>query len=430
MNIQKIGNRIINDILMYSIIFTTIIFSRDTLITSIGLGFYKSFIIYLVVITILISLVILLNKDIKVELLNIKKEFSINILLFLGLIIITSLIKLDFQMYILSIIIYILIAYMFITIFKFDDFFKKLSNIMVFLSIISLIFCYAFRDTILFPNGVINSNIPIVENSSGLKFFNFELSYVVALPYYIRNFGIFREPGVYQIFLIIPLVYELLIEKKKMRYFNISILIITVFSTFSLTGIIVMILIIFTYFIKMIFERRVTKSIVRILIFITISSLILGIFLYMLNSNFSSVVNESIIKITTINPSSSARLESALNNISLFLRSPVWGNDFSVVQEASIHNTNSSISIFAIFGFFVGALHLFYLYIFSERVSNNKIIRGMVILIFLLLFNSQFLLGNIVFWIVIFSAFMRVEDKELYNYNKYSLKDILFRIKR
>lgn len=410
---KLVNNKAINNILLYIIIFATIIFSRDTLITSLKLGFYKSFFINLFIISIMVGLILINSvKNKRFDLVNIRKIPIINIAIFTGLIIITSVIKLDFQMYILSIIFYIFVAYLFIMIFTFEDFFEKFSNIMVFLSIISLIMCYAFRNTLLFPSGVVNNNIPTITNSVGTSFFDFGLTYVVSRAYYIRNFGLFREPGVYQFFLLVPLIYELLIKRKNIRYFNIIILIVTVISTFSLAGIIIMGLLILTYIINIILEGSITKKLLISIIYIAVIGSSVIILLYFNNTNFSSIINESFKKLTTVNQSSSARIGSVITNIELFLRSPIWGNDFAIVQYASAHNTNSTMSIFSIFGIIVGTLHIWYIYVFTGRSSNKKSIRILLSLLILLLINSQFLLGNTMFWIIMFSVFMLGKDSD------------------
>lgn len=398
------NNKVLNEILLYGLIFSAVIFSRDTLISSVKIGFYKTFSIQVIILIISVSLLLFNNRG------NIlfKKNATREIGIFTFLIVITSLIKLDFQMYILSILFYIIMAYFFIYIFSFESFFKKLSNIMIFLGIISLICCYLLKP-VLFPEGVRNGYLYIISNSSGLEFFDLGLSYVVAAPYYIRNFGLFREPGVYQFFLVVPLIYELLIEKKKKRIFNILLLMIAIFSTFSLTGIIVMSIIVIIYFLKLIVEGNMTK---KIIIGLTISAIMAGgilCTLYFANSNFQSIVNESIAKLFSVNESTNARGGSLVTNIKLFLQSMIWGNNFSVVQYASAHNTNSTFSLFAIFGIFVGSLSVWYHYLFTKMISDKIIIKIIMLGAILILVNSQFFLGNCIFWIFIFTPFM---DKE------------------
>ncbi len=395
------NNEILKNIMNYILVVLTILFSRDTLITSVKLGFYKASFIYGIFI-ILFGVILIINNKREIK---IKKAETKGFGIFIGLLILISLIKLDFQIYIASIIFYIFVSYMFIYIFTFEDFFAKMSNVMVVLGIYSLVSCYILKP-VLFPHGVVNTNIPIVTNDAGLKLFDLGLSYVVALPYYVRNFGIFREPGVYQFFLIIPMIYQLLFEKRKLKWIKIIVLSLTLISTFSMTGIVAMGLIFIIYIMKLIEDKKMTRNVMKSIIIAIILVCVLFIILYFNSGNFNLIVNETIKKMATKNDSTSTRMESIVNNIKLFTNSPLFGNDFSVVQSASLHNTNSTFSLFAIFGVLVGGISLIYQWIFSGMISRNCFIRSLIVLVLLLLINSQFLLGNTLFWVFLFSIYM------------------------
>ncbi|MFR1707969.1 MAG: hypothetical protein ACLSV2_03630 [Clostridium sp.] len=394
-------NELLNNLIKYILIFLTIILSRDTLITSIKLGFNKSFIFYVIAIFIVIVLLFSNNKgNIKI-----KVEATRNILVFIGILAIVSIIKLDFQLYIMSIIFYISVAYLFIYLFKFDEFFQKLSNIMCVLAVISLISLYCLKG-ILFPGGIVNANMPIVANIENLKFFDLGLSYVVAFPYYMRNFGVFREPGVYQFFLLIPLIYELLLNKNNLRYINIAILSITIISTFSLVGICVLGIVITVHILKLALEKRMTKKNIYILLMIAFLFIIVVYSLYLTNYSFKSIIKESFKKAVTINESTSTRGLALERNLKLFLKSPILGNDFSNVNNEFAHNTTSTLSIFAIFGLFSGILHVLFQLEFARKVSSNKLIVALTFIGVMLMINTQFLLGNTLFWVFTFSVFM------------------------
>ncbi len=394
-------NELLNNLIKYILIFLTIILSRDTLITSIKLGFNKSFIFYVIAILIVIVLLFSNNKG------NIKIKFEAtrNILVFIGILAVVSIIKLDFQLYIMSIIFYISVAYLFIYLFTFDEFFQKLSNIMCVLAVISLISLYCLKG-ILFPGGIVNANMPIVANIENLKFFDLGLSYVVAFPHYMRNFGVFREPGVYQFFLLIPLIYELLLNKNKLRYINIAILSITIISTFSLVGVCVLGIVITIHILKLALEKRMTKKNIYLLLMVAFLFIIVVYSLYLTNYNFKSIIKESFKKAVTINESTSTRGLALERNLKLFLKNPILGNDFSNVNNEFAHNTTSTLSIFAIFGLFSGILHVLFQLKFARKVSSNKLIVALTFIVVMLMINTQFLLGNTLFWVFTFSVFM------------------------
>ena len=395
----------VNEIILYFILFFTIILSRDTLFTAIDLGFFRAIIISFIFIIVITGILLIKNRIYYKK--NIDRLYFSGILI--ASIIVISLLKLDFQMYIISIIFYCFTGLLFTYLYSFESFFSKFSNIMVLLSIFSLICTYGIR-FILFPNGIINENIPMITNSEGLTFFNFKLCYVVALPYYVRNFGIFREPGVFQFFLMLPLIYELLIHKDKKRWFNIIVLLIAIISTVSTVGYFTMFLVLITYLIKTVKTRVITlRDVSLFIIFITLS-IVIGVFLYFNNTQIYDIVNEFIKKITTINESNTARIGSLVTNLKIFFHNPILGEKFSFVQAASTHNTNSSFSLFAIFGSFIGIIHLILFYMLSQKSSKNIIVNILVFIILIISINTQFLIGNSLFWIIMFTPFMESRD--------------------
>ena len=419
MTVYKINNnKVANEVSLYILILLTIVLSRDTLVTSVKLGFYKSFIIYGAIIFIFMLLFLVNNhRNFKIN-----KNSTLIFAIYLGLIMLSATIKMDFQMYIISIIFYIFLAYFFIYIFTFEDFLSKYSNIMVVVGLLSLICTYFIR-IIIYRFGL-GDQISLVTNSSGLRFFNFGVAYVVALPNYIRNFGIFREPGVYQFFLIIPLLYEVFIRKNKKRYFHIIILIATLVSTFSLVGMVALALIALIYFVELIINYKKDKVCykreLKIIVYLIVISMVIFGLLYFLNDNFKGTINQLVLKAVTSNDSSSSRMESLINNIKAFLSSPIIGRKFAYVQGLSGDNTNSLFSLFAIFGVFTGILTTILHYRMAKMISKNKIINIVIFTILIMITNTQFLIGNSLYWIILFSVLMKnrssVHSKEIVRY--------------
>lgn len=73
---------------------------------------------------------------------------------------------------------------------------------------------------------------------------------------------------------------------------------------------------------------------------------------------------------------------------------------------------NSTFSFFAIFGLFAGALLLWIQYQLSKLCTDNKIMRILVFLLICLLVNTQFLLGNTMFWIFIFTGLIGLKEDQ------------------
>lgn len=404
---QFVQNRKLNHVFSYAIIFIMIFFSRDTLVTSITFNFYTTFIIQIASIFFLVVLTLYTNRK-EIYLNKVSLLAGLSLCVLMG---ISTIIKLDFQLYVFSIFFYIGTAVLFSCIFTVDDLLKKYSNIMTCLALYSLVTCYLLR-FVWFSNGMVNQNLPVAINSTGVPFINCGLSYVVAIPSYIRNFGIFREPGVYQFFLLIALVYEFLM-RKSLRIASIFILSLTLLSTFSAPGILGMAIVFALFIINMFIEHKITKKVVGYIC--GIAGVLLCIFLiaYLVNENFAVLIRETLHKITSINESSGARLKSLLLDIRFFLGHPFSGVKFSAVVADNGSCINSTFSFFAIFGLFAGVLLLWIQYQLTKLCTANRMMRILIFLLIFLLVNTQFLLGNVFFWIFMFAGLIGSKEDNI-----------------
>ena len=78
-----------------------------------------------------------------------------------------------------------------------------------------------------------------VTNDADMVFFDYGLCFAVDHRYWHRNFGIFREPGVYQFFLLLGLylnIYRVRWEREGVRWFFTIALTVTMISTYSIGG--------------------------------------------------------------------------------------------------------------------------------------------------------------------------------------------------
>jgi len=87
------------------------------------------------------------------------------------------------------------------------------------------------------------------ENSAGVNFVNLYISSVYKDVAEIRNASIFREPGVFMIYILIAVVFEFFISNKLNVKF-LSVLFITLFTTFSTAGLIILASLLFGYIFK------------------------------------------------------------------------------------------------------------------------------------------------------------------------------------
>lgn len=167
-----------------------------------------------------------IDKKIKIR----KKQLIILILLCF-LIFSTMLINQDFTGGYFYMIILLVMAFFISQMINIDEFVESSIKCIVFFALYSLI-CYLLRPVIFHFRGF----FPHFYNSAGLPLFHLGASVIVDNPSYSRLFGIFRESGVYQIFLNIAMIFELFLHKGGIRKRYILILFITIIFTFSTPG--------------------------------------------------------------------------------------------------------------------------------------------------------------------------------------------------
>ena len=237
---QLIQNEKLSYYLMSFLIFISMYLGRDTLVSTAWLNFFGcQLVIFLLVI--LYTIIFIINN--KSNILSIIFDVRFLFLLMISLLFLfTMLLKRDFTLMYFSCIFAIYFSIFLSYILSVKQFFRIFINVVVILSVFSLVVGYLLRN-IVFSNA---ESLMIVENSVGLQFINCFGTFLVVDPGYLRNFGIFREPGVFQFFLIISLIFELFFIKRANVFKKtviILILLIGSFTTFSTTGMIQIILI-------------------------------------------------------------------------------------------------------------------------------------------------------------------------------------------
>ena len=391
---------------MYLYIFLMLLLCRDSLVSTTILGFPKS-----PFLTLIISIpnFIIFIKKIKAEGL---KSYRVYIFIILVLnIILTMIIKSDYQLYNFSLLVFIFIGFVVSYVYEYKEFIKAFINIMIFISMYSLITTYLFKPLII-HTGI---NFPTIINSVNNVFYNFIFSFALTAESYIRNFGFFREPGVYQVFIILALIFLTFVKnikiKSRKKIIYTLIFTVTILSTFSTTGIILLALFFTTYIVKLIRDGKMNRKVFIIITTITIICILILTLLYNIIPSFRETLRFSIEKIFTPNESLSARQESIIVPLKLYLNSPIFGQKYIDVVEAIDHNTNTTINMFAIYGLLTAVIHIMLIYLLIKKMKQPKSVSALIFIIFIVAINTQFLIGNSVLWIVMFSCFM--EDKTI-----------------
>lgn len=253
---------------------------------------------------------------------------------------------------------------------------------------------------------------PRIQNTAGLSYRFFLLSFAPMQVYSFsaRSLGIFREAGVYAIMLLLALYFELF-ETQKISVFRICLFCIAIALTYSTTGF----LIIAMFFVCFIFKNMVDrdeKKKKRLIFTLAIIALFCAIF-YTDIFSLSGEVFGKFSEESTTYVSGAARLASIVSNLMIFINNPLFGAGAYGVDlqfesmainyfgYATIHNTNTFLSLFAAYGFLFGAIFTTLWYRFIKNRKSVFLSLLLFVSMFALLSGEMFV-HNIIFYIIAF----------------------------
>ncbi len=255
------------------------------------------------------------------------------------------------------------------------------------------------------------SVLPNYENTAGGVFHNAFLFFIPMYESSVRNYGIFREPGVYQTFLILAMLLYLY-RSKELNNYKLIIYIVSIILTYSTTGYIALALfLIFYIFRDSAYFQISMKKIIMICLMI-IALIAVSIFTDILSAD--GIVFNKLAQSPARNKSTVARIGSLLVNFEIWKKYPLFGAGLTKTYElfpticgqmlgiASEHNTNTVLCELATYGivytafFVVGYGRLF------KLLANKKNERLLLCGIFLVLSIGEKLTFNPVIYVLMF----------------------------
>lgn len=387
------------NVFLIILIFMLIYFSHDTVLF--GTNNDSNF--FLIANVILVSLLLaflfyVIVREIKINF----KIFTIYVFLVIAtLVTMFFSYKTDFKYF--YIIVLMTLVFFMTQIFTMDEFLISYLIVILFLSVFSLI-------TFLFSKANMDFiyNFPIIISQSGFKFYYLGFANVLQKLEYlsIRNYGIFREPGVYAVFLNLGLIFAKKIKNEKQMILVLVILVFTIISTFSTGGVLVMGGILLTYFIDARFKNKY-YFLIPIFIFL--------LFFILLNKTIFDI---TFSKLFSWNSSTFARVGSIFLNLQITTRnlfSALFGSGFDFVESffidglsngygIVIHNTNTFFKMMSVFGIPYMIIILYGTTRFILKISNKSKLSKVltVFLVFLIFSNADLIFNSITYFLVLF----------------------------
>ena len=215
------------------------------------------------------------------------------------------------------------------SIFSFEEIYEFFSGVMCVICGASLV---GFGLQLFAPD--VLKLFPEVQNVAGTRFYFLGVTNVaVKTDSFIRNWGPYREPGVFQVFIIIALIYTLF-KKENCGFKTIVVYVIALLTTFSTTGYIAFAFVIFALVVmkKHTLSKRKRKLIYTLLSFCMLTFVYMALFTDLLfKDGYGSVFG----KIAAGQGSASfrARAASFSVNTAIFLKNPLLGKGITYVDS-------------------------------------------------------------------------------------------------
>ena len=290
--------------------------------------------------------------------------------------------------------------------FSFDKFVSVFEKAIFVMAIYSLVI-YVIA---LIAPGIIRS-LPVIENIEGNHYYSAGLAIIsqsgLDSGTLFRSFGVFREPGMYQIFLNLAFCIYLFYQKGS-NILKIAVYILAILSTVSTTGIVGMLLI----FVIFIITSNVKRKWLIVLLLLGAVGL-----LYWLISTFD-IFSNSMTKLQNEEDASTiARLYSIVANLKIWLSYPLFGSGMSVnsemfpqlivnaTKEDVVDNTNTYMYILSCFGLVPFFVFMFGLYKVSKKMIKKSAF--LLFTVFLVLLAGENFLYSSFAWIFALYGFAR-----------------------
>ena len=302
-----------------------------------------------------------------------------------------------------------------------QDFAQKFEKVIFVLAFVSMI-CTLIAEV----NLAIFSVFPVFFNSANTSFYNMGLYMVPTSAQLLRNYGIFREPGVYQMFLMIALLFHLYFSDE-LKKSHIVVFISSIVLTFSTTGYIALAFFLVLFLIKKneSFTDNKKKYFIVLLMIVGIIYMITQTDL--LSSNgmvFDKLSNTK--RTTTI-----ARMSSIFVNLEIWKKSPIFGAGLISVSEmfpsltyqlygkAITHNTNTLLCELSTYGVIYTAVLIYGYVKFSKAMSEKFMERLMILLIVFILSCGEKMTFSPIIYILMFYgiSFKKKNQGNLFDIN-------------
>lgn len=272
--------------------------------------------------------------------------------------------------------------------------------IMTALSVISLIGLFVLKPMVL--AGILPENR--FDSPGGWHMFNFGLTFVCDknnnMDDALRAFGIFREPGLYQIFLFVAIQlnnYWVNWKKSWQMWAVDAVLFASLLTTFATGGVFALGL----YIVFLFFDKGLYRD--RRLQILAVAAMVtgIGLLVYALaqGGTWAYELIGMVEKIFNKSESYTDRVASIVMDAGYFFSNPIVGANMAEVMYAVPNNTATSPIIFAVFGIVTGCIHVLGWVALAWKRERHWVMNLFLMLILFVPFNTQNVMPDMFFWL-------------------------------
>lgn len=270
--------------------------------------------------------------------------------------------------------------------------------------------------------GLINAVAPQLLRATGTfvsatDSYYYDLLFVFQAVENVRINSIWGEPGMFAVFLIFALLLEVFFVEREIKIANYAIFVTGVAFTFSTTGYICMILMLITLLLYKEQPRKKTGMLTA-----TLGLLLIGVFIFQRTPWFQEQFLGMSGKLEQDDLSFVGRVAPVVYNLKEGLRSPLWGHglkggkffvDFLSYTGYLYCNTSTTTLLFSSFGIILSGITIYLSVKFANvDKEKSKLVRTLIFVIVILNVNTQAVHLDQIYWLILFSPFMRTSAKQ------------------
>ncbi len=397
MNYYRFPEKPVTKLCMFLILLALQVVARSTMFTSTLIGFGKCQVLMLALVAVSGIAFLLYNRKQLRQILTDRRMLALGIAAVL--IFVPMLVKRDWQALYVTIFLGWAFA-IFLTYFTtVEELGKYYVVLMTALGAASLVGTFVLKPLAL--AGVLPAHYFL--STGGWTMLNFGVTFVSVMNEDMletfRAFGIFREPGLFQIFLFvaIELNNDWVEWKKPWQMWAVdAVLFAAMLVTFATGGVLALgIYLVFLFFDKGLYRNKTMRIGAAALVLLGAAAVAAAL---AQGGSWSVELIGMVDKITSRTDSYTSRLDSLAANGRMFLAHPIFGGKLSEVVYATANNTTTSPIIFAGFGLITGLVHVLSWAALSWKKERSLLLNLILLGILFVPFNTQNVIYDMFFW--------------------------------